>query len=263
MKEVTKQQLEIIKLVCELPPVANIFFMTATDDQKQRWLQEHNYWQVIALGLNGHFSGEGYEHRLKPIVGEIIPRFLRLDIEKWNSFYDLLSFNWSEIITYLKKDTLLLAYSYNDDCKIVDSTPGLAFTFILEQKSFYSFSECLELSCSFSPQQFRRDYLFWKRHKNNSAYTNAELESKNRLDNKLRTTSWRDRFKEGAYIQQFLIEILSKSRNKDTKRNLKDYLKVAAESELSHIDCLRSSNKPQAYKWDNGILRIGTKGGFT
>lgn len=267
-KEITEKQLEIIKIVCELPPVANIFFMSATNDQKRRWVKENNYWQIIALGLKGHFSGEGYELHLKPILEENIPRFLRLDVEKWNSFYDLLSFNWSEITSYLDKQNLAIFYRSEYECLITDANPGDVFTYILEQKSYYSFAECLEKNYTFKPQQFYNDYQAWKRitsklnklTKDN--LTASQLKTKKRLIEKLTTNSQRNQFKEGAYLQQLLIDILSKSRNKDTKRNLKEYSNICAESELAHLDSFQSRNKPQAYKWDNGILRLGKKGGF-
>ena len=160
----------LINLVNGLPPVKNLFFITASKDQIESYRKQKSRWQLLKLGIKCYFSGGAWKKKLRKELNIDSLELLLLDIERWLQFYDLLSYGWEEIEDIFQYSSIHLALN----------SPGEALSFILEQLSIYHCSESLLPYYSFSPSAFEKYYRVWKAivKKNNSKTALSVSENK-------------------------------------------------------------------------------------
>lgn len=266
VKKLTQSQAELIRIVHELPPVKTLFFLNATEDQVDHYKANKLYWNLIGIGLKAYFSGESIEKSIEVESGFKPKKLLLLEILKWIRLYELLNFGWSHIESYLENTPYMMISTYGcNDSSPIPANPGDALRYMLELKSYYSFAQCLLPHYTFSPQTFYRDYKNWLKiqgKKNNKQpLTASELNTTKKLIAQTKSNS-RNKYKEGEYILQHTLDILSKSKDKQIKKMLKEYLEITADCRDEHLKHFHPRKKIKGYSWSKGKLLTGKKGGY-
>lgn len=244
----------LVKLVDGLPPVKNLFFITASKDQIEEYQYQKSRWQLLKKGLKCFFSGGAWKKKLRNELKIEPPELLLLDIDRWLKFYDLLSYGWEEVEHIFQHSSIHLPLK----------SPGEALTFILEQLSIYHCSESLLPYYSFSPSTFEKDYRVWKRIvKKNNSNTNlstSEEKTLKKLVKKFESNPRKD-FMQGEYFRQLCIDIFSKSKDRRTKSKLKSYLTIQSNFEAENQKLSRKHSS-KGYAWTKGKKLIGKNGGY-
>ncbi|AFZ38405.1 hypothetical protein Sta7437_4985 (plasmid) [Stanieria cyanosphaera PCC 7437] len=266
IEPVTELEIEFIKTIYKLPPVKITFFFEASKDQVDHYKLESAYWKCIALGLQAYFSGLSIESFIESQIRFRPNDLMMLNIYKWINLYSLLNFGWSYIESFYIKTPYILLSTY--DCpknKSKPGNPGDSLKFILEQLSYYSFSKCLLPYYVFSPQAFRKEYYIWKKIcakvATNKPLTILEKNTFKTIGSHY-DNSLREPYMEGFFFLEHLLEILSKSKNKQIKKLRKDYLISVSECHAEIIKLNHSRNKPSGECWANGKYLVGKKGGY-
>ena len=251
-----QQQKDLIKVMDRLPPVTNLFFMTATKDQLEHFHWERFSWQLIGLGLKAYFSGKSIPKVLRKEIGKEPPLYLIQNINRWLQFYELLNFGWEEIELAAKKFSISLP----------SESPGGAIAFVLEQLSIYQCSECLLPYYTISPQTFYRDYKNWQKIKQkkqtSKPLTNPEEKTLKRLTKSFKSNPRRE-FMEGAFFQEFCLDVWSRSKNRIIKTKLKKYLKTVAEYQEEVTKPLHPRHRRKGHGWKKGKRLVGKQGGYS